>query len=71
MPINRKMHPSHNESGFSLVEVMIAGAIMTVLALAITTLMFSMGKQQNTTKEKADWYEFQQQLTSDLKSKPL
>ncbi len=65
------MIPLKNQNGFSLVEIMVASAITLVLALAVSSLIVGANKQQNTAKEKADWYEFQQQLTSDLKNKPL
>lgn len=60
---------TENENGFSLIEVMVASAITLVLVLAAASLMVGVGRQQNNTKEKADWYEFQQQLTADLKAK--
>lgn len=58
-----------NQNGFTLIEVMVATAITSVLVLAVAALMVGVGRQQNNTKEKADWYEFQQQLTADLKAK--
>lgn len=58
-----------NQNGFTLIEVMVASAITSVLVLAVTALIVGVGRQQNNTKEKADWYEFQQQLTADLKAK--
>lgn len=58
-----------NQQGFSLLEVMVASGITLVLAVAISSLIVGLGRQQNATKEKADWYEFQQQLTADLKAK--
>lgn len=58
-----------NQKGFSLIEVIVASAITLALVLAVASLIVGVGRQQNNTKEKADWYEFQQQLTADLKAK--
>lgn len=61
----------HNESGFSLIEVMIASGILLVVAFAITSMLTQMNTEQNRTKDKADLYGIQQQLTYDLRYKPL
>lgn len=61
----------NNESGFSLIEVMIASGILLVVAFAVTSMLFQMNKEQNRTKDKADLYGLQQQLTYDLRYKPI
>ena len=43
-----------NESGFSLVEVMVVSSIMMVLALAIATMMRNQGNAQVAIRERAE-----------------
>lgn len=60
-----------DESGMTLVEVLIAAGLTIIIALAVSSLFVEMTRQQEQTKEKADIFSMQQQLTYDLKYKPL
>lgn len=55
-------------SGFGLIEVMIAVAIVTVLALGITTLLQDMYKQQQRGQQKATILTLQKRLIDAIQS---
>ncbi len=59
------------EAGFTLVEIMIASAIMIVLALLISTMMFNSQKQQVKLEDRAGRADFIQGAALDLRLKPV
>ncbi len=59
------------ESGFTLVEIMIALGLTALLALAIASLFYSAGKQQTRIEARSNIFEFQQKLLMDIRTRPL
>ena len=59
------------ESGFTLIEILIAAGLLGLLALVVSSLFFYAGKQQSRIQGRGAVFEFQQQLMLDLKIRPL
>jgi len=59
-----------NESGFTIVEIVVAGAIAIVLGLAITTLIVDMTKHRRAAEEKSDIFGTVQEISYELKYSP-
>jgi hypothetical protein len=60
-----------NESGFTIMEVMISAAIMLVVALAISSLLVGMTKQQTKNEDHSIQFEKQQSLSYLLRFNPI
>jgi type II secretory pathway component PulJ len=60
-----------NAEGLTIVEVMIAGAILMVVALMIANVLTNTSKQQSRIEERADRADFIQTATIDLRMKPI
>lgn len=56
-----------NDSGFSMLEVLIAGAITVVIAFGIATLMNSTTKQETNIRIKQEAFSYQQQMRYERK----
>lgn len=66
MKLRRLLNIS-NESGFSMLEVLIAGAITVVIAFGIATLMNSTTKQETNIRIKQEAFSYQQQMRYERK----
>jgi Tfp pilus assembly protein PilV len=53
-----------NQSGLSLVELMIAGAVLSVLAIAFSQYMFNVSKQQKQAENKMEIMMINQQFNT-------
>ncbi len=60
-----------NEEGFTILEIVIASAIMIVLGLLISTMLFNTSKQQNQIQTRSERAEFLQQTMLDLRMNPI
>lgn|GEM_PF-2116613 len=67
----RISHSHRNESGFTIVEIMIASAILMVLAFAISTMLFNSSKQQSKVEDRSNRADFIQGTALDLRLKPV
>jgi prepilin-type N-terminal cleavage/methylation domain-containing protein len=60
-----------NESAFTLVEIMVASAIMLVLALAVSTLLYNSSTQQSKIEDRANDVAGLQETATSLRLKPV
>jgi prepilin-type N-terminal cleavage/methylation domain-containing protein len=58
------MKQVNNQSGFTLVEMMIVVAILSIVALGLSTYMFNLTKQQKHAQENMDMMQLNAQLNS-------
>jgi Tfp pilus assembly protein PilV len=56
-----------DESGFSMLEVLIAGAITVIVAFGIATLVNSTNKQETNIRVKQEAFSYQQQMRYERK----
>ncbi len=56
-----------DENGFTIVEIVIAGAIAIILGLALSTLVVDMTRQRKAAEDKSDIFGAVQQLSYDLR----
>jgi len=60
-----------DESAFTLVEIMVASAIMLVLALAVSTLLYNSSTQQSKIEDRANDVAGLQETATTLRLKPV
>ena len=60
-----------NEAGMSLIEVMVAGLVTIVIALAGATVVSQLMRQSEWNKTSSKAYEKIQQITLDLRNNSL
>lgn len=66
------MHTSvKSQSGFTLVEILIAAAIMMVLALLISSMLFNAQTSQKRLEDRAGNAETVQGAALDLRLRPI
>lgn len=59
------------ESGLTLIEIVIASAILMVIALMISTMLYNASTQQARIQNRANQSDLVQQTTLDLRLKPI
>lgn len=59
------------EKGFTLVEIVIASGLVAVLALLISSLFYSAGRQNSALQNRGQAWDFTQEASFTLKTKPL
>jgi prepilin-type N-terminal cleavage/methylation domain-containing protein len=60
-----------NSRGMTLVEIMIASALVLVIALVISELLVYSNRQQTRTEARSAVSELQQQITQQLRASPV
>ncbi len=60
-----------NQSGFTLVELMVAGAILSVLVLGFATYMYNQSKQQKALDLRRDSSAFKTEIINSITSESL
>jgi prepilin-type N-terminal cleavage/methylation domain-containing protein len=58
------MKQVNNQSGFTLVEMMIVVAILSIVALGLSTYMFNLTKQQKHAQENMDLMQLNAQFNA-------
>ena len=58
------MKQLNNQSGFTLVEMMIVSAILAIVAMGLSTYMYNLSKQQKHAQENADMILLKSQVHS-------
>jgi prepilin-type N-terminal cleavage/methylation domain-containing protein len=64
------MQNTKHNSGFTLVETMVALAVLSIVLVGLGQLFFSASQQTEQAKAKAAAVELQQQISLQLKSGP-
>jgi len=59
-----KKHQNKNQSGFSLVEIMVAAGILSIIALALASYMGHLSKQQKLAQDKIAYMQLQTHVTA-------
>jgi Tfp pilus assembly protein PilV len=59
-----------NESGFTLIEIMISAGITFVLAYAVATVITSTNKQESSIRLKQEMFNYQQTMRYERKIIP-
>lgn len=59
------------EAAFTIVEILVASAILFVLALAVATLMYNASTQQTKTEDRAKSADLVQGAALDMRMRPV
>ena len=62
---------ANSEKGFTIVEIMIASAILMVLAFAVSTLMFNATLQQTRIEDRANDVAELHEAATTMRLKPV
>jgi len=60
-----------SESGLTIVEIVVASAILLVLALTMSTMLFNSQKQMTKIQDRAERADFIQGAALDLRLRPV